>query len=98
MPHPLIAYIAVAYVLSIAFSVAVGVTGGGESPLAFPLGMAAMFAPAVAVAVVVIGLNARPPLGWNRFPPRYLPLALLLMPVVMHVVMPPLGELANARG
>lgn len=50
-----------------------------------------MFVPAVAMLLVVLAMKAKAPLGWNRFPLRYLPVALLLMPVVMHAVMLPVA-------
>jgi membrane protease YdiL (CAAX protease family) len=34
-----------------------------------------------------------PSMGWDRFPPSYLPVALLLMPLVMHVAMLPTAAL-----
>jgi len=92
MNRPLLAFIAVAYTLSIAFSLVVGLTGGGESPLALGFGVASMFVPAVAMLVVVFAMKAKAPsLGWNRFPLSYLPISLLLMPFVMHVVMLPVA-------
>lgn len=51
-----------------------------------------MFVPAVAMLVVVFGMQAEAPLlRWNRFPLIYLPVALLLMPVAMHAVMLPVA-------
>jgi membrane protease YdiL (CAAX protease family) len=51
-----------------------------------------MFVPTVAMLVVVVAMKADgPSLGSDRFPLRYLPVALLLMPLVMHVVMLPVA-------
>ena len=92
MSRPLLAFIGIAYALSIGLSLVVGLTGGGESQLAFGFGVASMFVPAVAMLVVVFAMKGKAPsLGWNRFPLRYLPVALLLMPVVMHTVMLPVA-------
>ena len=51
-----------------------------------------MFVPAVAVLVVVVAMRGKAPLlGWNRFPLKYVPVALFLMPIVMHAVMLPVA-------
>jgi membrane protease YdiL (CAAX protease family) len=92
LDRSLLAFIALAYALSIALSLVVGLTGGGESRLAFGFGVASMFLPAAAMLVVVFANEGdAPSLGWNRFPLSYLPVSLLLMPVVMHVVMLPVA-------
>ncbi len=88
--RPLTAYIVLAYALSIGLSVIVWLTGGDRSPLAIAFGAGAMFVPAAAVLVVVMAMNAPPPtLRWGSLPLGYVPLALFLIPVVMHVVMLP---------
>ena len=92
MKRPLFAFIAIAYTLSIALSLVVGSTGGGQSRFAFGMGVASMFVPAVATLVVVLAMKAKAPLlGGNRLPLRYLPIALLLMPIVMHAAMLPVA-------
>lgn len=51
-----------------------------------------MFFPAIAVLVVRFAMKETVrSMGWSRFPLKCLPLALLLMPAVMHVVMLPLA-------
>jgi membrane protease YdiL (CAAX protease family) len=50
-----------------------------------------MFIPTFAVLVVVFVTGAKPARGWDRFSLRYVPVALLLMPVVMHAVMLPVA-------
>ena len=90
MKRPVVAFVAIAYALSIALSLVVGLTGADESRFALGLGVASMFVPTVAMLVVVTAMKANAPvLGWNRFPLIYLPIALLLMPAVMHAVMLP---------
>jgi membrane protease YdiL (CAAX protease family) len=92
MKRPLFAFITLTYTLSIALSLVVGSTGGAQSRFAFGSGVASMFVPAVATLVVVLAMKARAPsLGSNRLPLRYLPIALLLMPIVMHAVMLPVA-------
>jgi CAAX protease family protein len=93
MKGHLFAFITLAYTLSIALSLVVGSTGGAQSRFAFGSGVASMFVPAVATLVVVLAMKARAPsLGGKRLPLRYLPIALLLMPVVMHAVMLPVAS------
>ncbi|HET7525769.1 MAG TPA: CPBP family intramembrane glutamic endopeptidase [Burkholderiaceae bacterium] len=91
MKSPLAAFITIAYTLSLALSLVVGLTGGAQSPLAFGFGVASMLVPAVATLVVVAMGAAAPSLGGSRPPLRYVPLALLLMPIVMHAVMLPVA-------
>jgi len=92
MKRPLFAFVTLTYTLSIALSLVVGSTGGAQSRFAFGSGVAPMFVPAVATLVVVLAMKARAPsLGGNRLPLRYLPIALLLMPAVMHAVMLPVA-------
>jgi membrane protease YdiL (CAAX protease family) len=92
MNRPLFAFIVLVYTLSIALSLVVALTGGSQSHLALGFGVASMFVPAVAMLVVVFGMQAEAPLlRWNRFPLIYLPVALLLMPVAMHAVMLPVA-------
>src|SRR5262249_53111900 len=84
------------YGLSIALSVAVGVTGGPASRLA-GLGAVAMFIPAIAVLAVQLICKARfPRMSWSRFPLKYFAFV-FLMPVVMHAVMLPLTVAVEGR-
>jgi CAAX protease family protein len=85
-------FVLIAYALSIGLSAIVWLTGADKSPFAFICGTAAMFVPAVATFIVVTATAAEPPmLRWDHFPRRYLPAALLLIPLVMHAVMLPVA-------
>jgi membrane protease YdiL (CAAX protease family) len=46
-----------------------------------------MFFPAVALLAAIIAMNEPALINWRVLPVRYLPLALFLMPLVMHAVM-----------
>ena len=90
MSRAVLAFVAIAYGLSIALSLVVGLTGGHESRLV-GLGYLSMLLPALAVLIVRITMYEEvPSMGWDRFPLRYLPVALLLIPLVMHAAMLPL--------
>ena len=77
-----------AYALSIAIGLAVGLTGGHESKFV-GLGYAAMFVPAIAVLVVSVTTGDGLRICWSNFPLKYVPLALLLIPGVLHAAMLP---------
>jgi membrane protease YdiL (CAAX protease family) len=90
MNRAILVFVGITYALSIALGLAVGLTGGHKSSLV-RLGVITMFVPAIAVLVVGFSMKEKvPSFGWSRVPLKYLPLALLLMPVVMHAVMLPL--------
>ena len=76
------------YGLAILLSLVIGFTGGHESPL---IGMAylSMFLPAAAVVLVNRTRNEPPRVHWTSFPMRYFPIALFLIPGVLHAVMLP---------
>jgi membrane protease YdiL (CAAX protease family) len=81
------AFVLVALGLSGLLGLIIGLTGGYRSPL-IGLQFLSMFIPALAVLII------RPWFGstranWRRLPWPYIPLALLLLPVVMHVAMLP---------
>lgn len=86
---PIAAFHAICFALSIALSFAVGLTGGHESPIV-GLAWLTMFLPAIAVLVVNFTMNEPPRVRWDRFPTRYLPAALFLIPAVLHAAMLPL--------
>jgi membrane protease YdiL (CAAX protease family) len=93
MRTPLLAYLAFVYSLSIALSVLTWLTGADQSPYAFPAGLATMFVPTLATMIVVSTMNApAPTLKWGRRTLAYLPIAVLLIPVVMHAVMLPVAS------
>jgi uncharacterized protein len=91
----IIAFVATAYGLSVALSLVVGLTGGHESSL-IGLGYLSMFLPAVSVLIVNFAMHEPPRIRWDRFPPKYLPVALFLIPGVFHAVMLPL--MATVKG
>ena len=82
----ILAFIAFAYGLSIALSLLVGLTGGYRSPL-IGLGLVSMVIPAIAVLIARSTMNEKARIDWHRLPATHVPLALLLMPVVMHAAM-----------
>ncbi|HCN83200.1 MAG TPA: hypothetical protein DIT07_06190 [Sphingobacteriaceae bacterium] len=86
MMKPILVYLGIAYALSIALSIVIGSTGGQTSPL-IGFGIISMLIPAFAVVILSSTMNEGSLVKWNVFPLKYLPLALLLIPVVMHVVM-----------
>jgi membrane protease YdiL (CAAX protease family) len=85
----IVVFLAVAYGLSIFLGALVGLTGGHESRFA-GLSIATMFIPAVAVLATRLTTGERLRVVGSRFSPRYLPIALLLIPVTLHAIMLPL--------
>jgi uncharacterized protein len=82
----LITFIAISFGLSILLSLFIGFTGGHESRF-ISLGYASMLIPAIAVLIMNYAFKVPPGKpGWNKFPTIWLPLALLLMPLVIHTV------------
>jgi CAAX protease family protein len=92
---PILVFVATAYALSITLSLVVGLTGGHESALT-GLAYLSMFLPAVSVVIVSTTMNEPPRVRWDRFPLRYLPVALFLIPGVQHAWMSPF--MASAPG
>ena len=89
-------FLAVAYSLSIALGLVVGLSGGDAGPLA-GLRFLSMGIPAIAVLVVQSFFGERPRVDWHRLPLKYVPLALLLMPLVMHLAMLPVTTAYEGR-
>jgi membrane protease YdiL (CAAX protease family) len=85
---PIAIFVATAYALSIALSLIIGLTGGHEGPLV-GLSYLSMFVPAASVLMVSAAIHEGPRISWNRFPVKYLPVALFLIPAVLHAVMLP---------
>lgn len=85
----IVGFVTTAYTLAIALSLFIGLTGGHESPL-IGLGYLSMFLPAIAVVIIASTMGEPLQVRWDRFQPRYLPVALFLMPAVLHAVMLPL--------
>jgi hypothetical protein len=54
-----------------------------------------VFLPAVAVLIVNLATHEPPELHWDVFPLKWLPLALFLIPAVLHTVMLPLTASLN---
>jgi CAAX protease family protein len=92
----MLAFVAIAYALSIALSLVVGLTGGYESPLA-GLRFLSMFIPAVAVLIVRSAMNEDVRIDWDRLPLKYIPVALLLLPAVLHAAMVPVAAAYEGR-
>jgi CAAX protease family protein len=88
-----LAFIFLAYALAWALSGVVWATGGHQSPV-IGLSFATMLVPAVAAGIVSAATNERVRIDWNRFPLRYVPVALLLMPAVMQTLI--IGQLMAA--
>jgi membrane protease YdiL (CAAX protease family) len=91
----ILTFIAIAYGLGIALSLAVGLTGGASSPIA-GLRPLAMFVPAAAVIVMRLTFGERLRADWRRFPIAFLPFALFLIPAALHGAMLP--EAARQAG
>jgi membrane protease YdiL (CAAX protease family) len=89
--RPMIGFVATAYALSTALSLFIGLNGGHESPF-IGFGYLSMFIPAISIVTVnQIWRGSQQPIGYTRFPMRYLAVALFLMPVAMHAVMLPVA-------
>ncbi len=86
MLRAVVVFVAIACALSVGFSLAIGLSGGYDSPLV-SIRVITMFFPAAAFLAVIIAMNEPALINWRVLPVRYLPLALLLMPFVMHAVM-----------
>ena len=97
MIRPLITFLIITYSLSILLSVIVGATGGSKSKL-LNLAFAAFFIPAIAVLVMQFGFDeAIPDAGWDKFPVLWLPVALFLMPLAIHIIALPVTAHLNNR-
>ena len=69
----------------------IGVTGGYESRW-IGLGYLSMLIPAISAQIAKADTREKQgAVGWRAFPLRYLPLALFLMPFVMHAAMLPVA-------
>jgi hypothetical protein len=93
-------FVAMAYPQSLALSLVTGVTGGYESRW-IGLGYLSMLIPAISAQIAKADTREEQgSVGRRAFPLRYLPLALFLMPFVMHAAMLPvaaaLGRLQRA--
>jgi uncharacterized protein len=92
----IIAFLATAYGLSIMLSLVIGLTGGHESTV-IGLSYLSMFLPSISVLFVTLGMKRPPRIRWDHFPLRHLPVALFLIPAVLHAVMMPLMVAVHGR-
>lgn len=90
------AFVAIVYGLSIALSLLIGLSGGHQSRFV-GLSYLSMFLPAIAVALVYAATKEAPLVYWKRFRWSYLPVALFLMPAVLHLTMLPVMAAINGR-
>lgn len=95
-PKVIATFVAVAYSLSASLSLIVGLTGGYRSPF-IGLQFLSMFIPAVAVLAVRPVMGGAVTIDWHRLPWRYVAVALLLLPVVMHAAMLPVAAIYEGR-
>lgn len=82
------AFVATVAALGVALSAAVAWTGGAHGPLA-ALGFGTMLLPALAAFVLRTTTNEGTRIDWARLPAGYIPVALFLIPAVMHAAMLP---------
>lgn len=90
------AFLAITFGLSILLSLFIGLTGGQESQFIW-MRFTSMSIPALAV-LIMHNIFKAPinELDWKKFPIRWLPPALFLMPLVLHIVCLPLLALLNS--
>ena len=81
-----IIFVTLAFAMSMGFSWLVATTGGPASPYV-PYALVSMFFPAIAMIVTRVMTGEKLNIKWARFPLRYVPVALLLIPVATHAVM-----------
>ena len=83
-------FIGLTFGLGILLSLFIGLTGGHESNFIL-LQFVSMIIPAIAVLLMdIIFKEPVTNLNWNLFPLRWLPVAMFLMPVIIHIVCLPL--------
>jgi uncharacterized protein len=91
----IVTFVGTAYGLSILLSLFIGLTGGHESAF-IGLAYLSMLLPAISVLLVSLTMDEAPRISWDHFSLRYLPVALFLIPGVLHAVMLP--SMAAMRG
>src|SRR5262245_17176768 len=93
--NDLLTFIAITFSLSILLSLFIGLTGGHESKFIW-LQFASMPIPAIGV-LIMTNLFKAPvkEITWNKLPVHWLTLALLLMPVTIHIICLPLINVLN---
>jgi len=93
--NDLLAFIAITFSLSILLSLIIGATGGYESKF-ISLQFASMPIPAIATLMMTNYFKAPiKEIKWNKLPVYWLVLALLLMPVTIHITCLPLINFLN---
>jgi len=95
-PKVIATFVAVAYAMSVGLSLIVGLTGGYQSPF-IGLQFLSMFIPALAVLGVRPLMGGAVRIDWHRLPWTYVPVALLLLPIVMHAAMLPVAAIYEGR-
>jgi membrane protease YdiL (CAAX protease family) len=82
---PLLVFLGVAFGGSILLSLAIGLSGGHQSSL---IGLAplTMFVPALGVMAARVTAGASLDIEWKGLPLRWLPVALLVLPLAIHAV------------
>ena len=66
----ILVFVATAYVLSVALSLVIALTGGYDSAL-IGLRYLSMFLPTISVAIVALTMNEAPLVQWDNFSLRY---------------------------
>jgi membrane protease YdiL (CAAX protease family) len=91
----LLKYLIISYGLAVILSLWIGFSGGQESKF-LGFGLMAMFFPAIAVLIMkyVYHQNAAP-IGWNKFDIKWLLVAILIFPTVIHCVCLPIELVLN---
>jgi membrane protease YdiL (CAAX protease family) len=90
-PVAVLLFVAVVFALSLALSLIVGLSGGEESPI-IGLGFLSMLFPAIAMLIVQAATGERVSIDWGRLPLRFVPVALILVPAVLHAAMLPVAS------
>ena len=94
---PVAVFLLITFVAAIGLAVAAQWSGTDRSPRE-TLALLAMLSPAFAVLVVRFALGARVAhVGWRRFPVRWLPVALLALPLAIHSIALPVTMVLEGR-
>src|SRR4051812_32970550 len=90
----IVTFVATAYTLSIALSLVIGLTGGHQSAL-IGFGYLSWILAGISVCSAYFSVKEPPHIQWNRFPLKSLPLALFLIPFILHATMLRLMSMAE---
>ncbi len=91
----LIYFLSLNFGLSILISLIVMLTGGHDSKY-IGIGYISMLIPAISVLIMKLLFKAKTgAVGWNRFPIKWLPVALFLIPFAIHAICIPLDAFLN---